>query len=99
MGPIVCAKGWGQSHDPQETCNSRESSAAWTTLCNLQHVRHFAKSHLLDFVGQKLSSRLIDRSHPDVQESRPVKLEDVTDVLSECGRLKPFPPRARRHGY
>ena len=29
-----------------------------------RHVRHFAESYLLDFVGQKLSSRLIGRSHP-----------------------------------
>jgi hypothetical protein len=32
-----------------------------------------------------------------VPEKRRVKLEDVTDVLSERGRLKPFPPRHVRH--
>src|SRR5215475_8843711 len=32
-----------------------------------------------------------------VPENRRVKLEDVTDVLSECGRLKPFTPRYVRH--
>src|SRR6516225_86510 len=32
-----------------------------------------------------------------VPENRRIKLEDVADVLSECGRLKPFPPRHIRH--
>ena len=32
-----------------------------------------------------------------VPENRRVKLEDVTDVLSECGRLKPLSPRHVRH--
>src|SRR6516165_4405661 len=28
-----------------------------------------------------------------VPKNRRIKLEDVANVLSECGRLKPFPPR------
>jgi hypothetical protein len=48
-----------------------------------RHVRHFAESHLLDFVGPKLPSRLIGRSHP------------VGDELLQLRDVRPAVPAAQ----
>jgi hypothetical protein len=44
-----------------------------------RHVRHFAESHLLDFVGPKLPSRLIGRSRPVGDEL--LQLRDVRPAV------------------
>ena len=58
-----------------------------------RHVRHFAESHLLDFVGPKLPSRLIGRSHPVGDEL--LQLRDVRPAVPAA-----LPAReAQVHGW